>query len=132
MSETRTCEVRECAKTTREGKPYCPDHVERHLYVQWILEQISGMDHAAQEIKEHGTRAVDPDGPLVGEILDRLTNEPHLGFASVARLTKEVRRDAAVVRKVLYVASKRGLVILGKNKRGNSTVELIKRGEKKS
>lgn len=33
----RRCELPGCIQSTREGKPYCSDHVEMHPYVQAIL-----------------------------------------------------------------------------------------------
>lgn len=32
------CEV--CNAATREGKPYCPDHIDRGAYVRWLLERL--------------------------------------------------------------------------------------------
>jgi len=36
-----TCRIacRECGRTTRGGKPYCPDHVDRMTYVVALGEQ---------------------------------------------------------------------------------------------
>lgn len=125
MTELRRCIADHCVFATREGKPYCPDHVEEHWYVQGILKKIANMNRAEERIAEFGIRVVDPRGALAGEILDRLGAEPHWGYASVARLIREVRRQPAVVHKILYVLAKHGRVRLDRNNRGGRTVEIV-------
>lgn len=37
------CRAPGCSQGTREGKPYCSDHVDHHSYVQDLLAKMSAM-----------------------------------------------------------------------------------------
>ena len=41
---TRDCEAKGCAKTTREGKPFCSAHIEQAKYIQKILGILETRD----------------------------------------------------------------------------------------
>lgn len=36
------CEAKGCSNSTREHKPFCSNHVDRHPYVQKLLEPVDG------------------------------------------------------------------------------------------
>jgi hypothetical protein len=57
---TRHCEAvdkgtgRICTQSTREGKPYCPDHVENHPYVQDLLNRMEAVGITGPGIEVQG------------------------------------------------------------------------------
>jgi hypothetical protein len=63
---TRDCEAVGCRKSTREGKPYCSNHIEKAPYIVGILGKL---DQRAQEeaILEKGRRHIPQDGFFVKE-----------------------------------------------------------------
>jgi hypothetical protein len=50
-------------KTTREGKPFCPNHVEHHAYVQAILRILSDREEERDRVRRLGPGEVDISGP---------------------------------------------------------------------
>ena len=65
---TRSCEVKGCSKTTREGKPYCSPHVNESPYIQKILRKLEGRN-AEQVLLEKPRRLIPKDGFFVKEAL---------------------------------------------------------------
>ena len=49
MAATRTCAEPGCGKSTREGKPYCPDHV---FLTPYVADLVLRMDRRKKEQEE--------------------------------------------------------------------------------
>jgi hypothetical protein len=71
-----------CGKATREGKPYCVDHVLLHPYAASVAREITRR-HAEAE----GYADFDPQGTLAGDVVLAVA---HIGETSAARLRREV------------------------------------------
>lgn len=65
---TRECEVVDCGKTTREGKPFCSRHIESAPYIQEVQARLAR--RAGEEaILEAGVDEVPCDGFFVNEAI---------------------------------------------------------------
>ena len=72
VSRVRGCSDPGCMKTTREGKPFCPDHVELHPYVQGV---VAMRDLRETDLKELAKgQKVAESSLLFQEILIHITN----------------------------------------------------------
>lgn len=120
-STTRTCDVRGCVQTTREGKPYCPDHVEQHPYVQNILSILAEREAEEEKVRQRGARAVDPQGLTARELVLHLSLH---GARTVERLSRELQLDSKVLDGYVGALVRRGVVALGRTNRGSTVVRL--------
>lgn len=119
--KNRICEQPDCTQSTREGKPYCPDHVESHPYVQDILARIAERDDQDEKVAKRGARAVDLESLTVGEILQHLAFN---GARTEERLVRELNLDVKTLDGYLRALARRGYVSFGKTKRGSTVVKL--------
>ena len=120
-STTRSCKAPGCHATTREGKPYCPEHVEFHPYVQEILEILDRREEEEQLVRKRGPSAVDPEGLTAKELMLHLSLH---GSRTVERLSREFQLDATVMGNYVRALRNRGLVVLGRTTRGSTVVRL--------
>ncbi len=131
---TRYCEVPSCTQTTREGKPYCPDHVDRSPYVQDVLSYLATQEDEQDIAKRESERLkakpraklrdfVDLQGPTVKAILQQLDQH---GARTMERLARETNTDTDVLDIFVRALIKANIVVLGQTNRGSTTVRLIK------
>ena len=121
VSSTRFCEAPGCTHTTREGKPYCPDHVEQHPYVQDILFTLAEREAEEDRVRSTGAGAVDPQGLTARELVLHLSLH---GARTVERLSRELQLDSKVVEGYVHAMVGRGVVALGRTNRGSTVVRL--------
>lgn len=119
--KNRICEQPGCLQSTREGKPYCPDHVEMHPYVQTILARIAERDEQDEKVAAKGSRAVVLESVTVQEVLQHLAFH---GARTEERLVLELNLDTKTLSGYLGALSHRGYVSFGKTKRGSTLVKL--------
>jgi len=113
------CGTPGCLKTTREGKPHCPDHVEDHAYVQEILSQLAARDRELENVSKRGWRAVTLDGITATEILLYLRIH---GERTVERVRREhllSRYPKAVTRAYAQALANAKRVTVGRTTRGS-------------
>jgi hypothetical protein len=85
-SERRfACEV--CGGGTREGKPFCPEHVEQSPYVQSVVNALRAADDEIARVEKNGWQSVNIKGTKVAEILLHLRMH---GSRTLDRLLREV------------------------------------------
>lgn len=84
----------ECGKVTREGKPFCSDHVEHHDYVQRLIAHLNQLEAEEERVKLRGVRAARLDSPLMVEVVRVIMT---LGCCTEARLCKETQLDPKAV-----------------------------------
>ena len=120
-STTRFCDADGCYQTTREGKPFCPDHVELHPYVQSILSTLAEREAEEEKVRQRGSRAVDVAGLTARELVLHLSLH---GARTVERLSRELQLDAKVLDGYVGALVKRGVVALGRTNRGSTVVRL--------
>lgn len=120
----------ECLNTTREDKPYCSGHVGRFPYVQEILAQLANREHELLAVRQQGWRAVDIDGPVVKDILERLRKH---GPRTIERLRRDCLDgdgclDGAaqvVIAAYKNALARAGLITLGRTRRGSTTLRAV-------
>lgn len=120
-TSSRACAEPNCTDSTREGKPYCPDHVERHSYVQEILAILAAREAEEERVRTDGPVAVDPSGLTAQELLLHLSLH---GSRTVERLSREFQLDSRVMHDYVDALSERGQVVLGRTTRGSTVVRL--------
>lgn len=119
VSRVRDCSALGCVKTTREGKPFCPVHVEMHPYVQGVVEVRDAREAELKGIaKGH---KISEDSPLFQEILIHITN---YGTKTVERLARDLTIDVPIVKKLAHKMKHKGIITTSRTKRGSTTVSL--------
>jgi len=114
------CSAAGCDEATREGKPFCTEHVEEHDYVQDLLATLEAQDAEIQRVARLGARAVDPEGLTACEILNTLRVH---GPRTVRRLARELNHEAKVLEAYVKALERRGLVT--KDKKGRKRRRLV-------
>jgi len=125
-SGTTTCASQSCTAVTREGKPFCPVHVEDNPHAEWVVKQIS--DRAEEDaVVARG------DTPVSGYNIKGLTSQAILqqlseyGTRTKPRLCRELTLDRAVLDGYVEALLNRGLVVEGMTNRGTETLALRRR-----
>lgn len=103
----RHCDMEGCSQATREGKPYCSDHVEELPYVLEVQQRIAAREDEQAEAAKRGARAIDPYGPTARDILLSLWVN---GERSVARLAREMNLDFQLVQEYVKRLKKAKLI----------------------
>lgn len=120
-TQPRHCDVAGCTESTREGKPYCPDHVDHNPYVQELIAKLDERDEQDERVRRRGHKVVDMDSVTVAEILLHL--ELH-GARTEERLVRELNLGLDVLQPYLRALAKRGLVKFGRTRRGSTLLKL--------
>lgn len=121
-SVTRTCSTPGCGDTTREGKPYCTEHVESHPYVQFLLKRVADRDIEDEAVRMQGSSAVNIDGITVEEITLQLRTN---GTRTVERLCREIALDKSVIRSYIVAMKAAGLVTVSWTDRHSMAATLV-------
>lgn len=117
----RVCTLRGCFKSTREGKPFCPDHVDSNPYVQGILAQLKARDEEEELVRRHGACFVNVGEMRAQGLLEHL----HIhGDKTMERVAREVQLDVPTLKKYMTALKKVGLVTFGRTARGATIVRL--------
>ena len=114
------CKEKECDRTTREGKPYCSDHVEHSPYVRRVIEELELRDREAASLAKGGT--VSPNGHLVRETLLMLEQ----GSYTAAKLSRLMDISHNSTETLIREMSRMGLAHLGKTDRGSLIISKLK------
>jgi len=114
-----SCQAAGCQAQTREGKPYCSEHVTAHPYVQRLLETLEERESEQEDVRSNGCGAVDTAGPTAGEILRHLS---HNGPKTVQRIARDLQLELAVVRSYVRSLEGEGRVHLSQTSRGSFVV----------
>lgn len=113
------CAQRGCAEPTREGKPYCPRHVEGMPYVARLVMDLRAQQAEQERVRRSTRPALDPDGLTARELL--LLVEQH-GGRTVPRLAKDLQLEPSVVARYVAELRRCGRVRTGETRRGATTV----------
>ena len=119
-THTRNCRV--CSATTREGKPFCPDHVVDNPYVQSILHTMAERAAEEDEVRKRGAEAVNVTGLTAKELVLHLSLH---GARTVERLSRELQLDATVLKGYVGALTTDGKVAIGRTNRGSTIVRLV-------
>ena len=127
--QTRHCEMEGCGAATREGKPFCSEHVERHPYVQQVLAQLERRETEESRVFEQGARAVDPSGITAQEILQFIRVH---GPRTVPRLARELNLEVKTVTGYVRALERRKVVSTDTTRRGALIVRLYEQKARRS
>lgn len=114
---TSPCQNKGCAKTTREGKPFCSEHIERAPYVKRILTILKGRDEEEAKLLA-GEEEINPHGFFYKETLLLLRSKDFTGKALARRL--DISHAAA--RRLIDLMYAGGLCKRGNTSRGDLTI----------
>lgn len=90
----RFCEAG-CSQPTREGKPFCIDHIERQDYVQRLVERMKEKNLEEESVKTKGMGAVSPNSETVQEILRDLKVN---GIVTIPKLAARIGVEQKALR----------------------------------
>ncbi|MEZ6187722.1 MAG: hypothetical protein R3F62_22270 [Planctomycetota bacterium] len=113
--ESRKCGASGCAAATREGKPFCPEHVLKNPYVAGLLERIAEREAEEARVLRVGQRAVDPTGITAQEILSYVRVH---GQRSLPQLGRELTLDLQLVTSYVKVLESKHWLKTKRDKRG--------------
>lgn len=116
-SDTLPCEA--CGQPTREGKPYCPEHVDRQPYVAELLAELASQEEELAMVAMRGADAVDPSGLTARELLQLVRLH---GPRTVQRLGRELNIKPVLISCYVRALAQVGMVELGLSKRGKTVV----------
>jgi hypothetical protein len=118
----RRCSEPSCNQATREGKPFCSDHVELHPYVQRLLAELREREEADERVRRKGPRMVEPTSLTSQEILTFI----HVhGPKTVKRLARELNADLETLKIYAQGLKRLGLVKLTATRRKSTLVHPI-------
>ncbi len=117
----RKCDQEGCGRITKERKPFCPDHVEHHPYVQHLLGQMAKRQQEENRVRRLGGRGVDPKGLNATEILVQLRIR---GDRTAERLAFDLQIDLDLVETYLRSMAGRRLISVGRSDRGSLVASL--------
>lgn len=106
----RICTLQGCHEPTAEGKPYCPEHVERNPYVAALLAREGTRDHERAELEKGH---VDLHGTLAEEMLDILT----IGGGETFALSKSMGISWEATKRLARALERTGRVVLSRDAR---------------
>lgn len=118
-SQPRYCEEPGCGAATREGKPFCPTHVERNPYVQQVLATLRSREQADERVRQRGARPTDVHSLTAQEILHFTEIN---GPKTVRRLARELNQSIEVIRAYAKGLERQGLVSLTLTRRRRTVV----------
>ncbi len=120
----RHCELPDCRRATRAGKPFCPRHVDQHGYVQQLMVEIGAREQEVERVSRLGPRGVDFEGRTVADIMSYL--QVH-GNRTVPGLARELNLDCATLEDFVKALKRRGEVTTSVNRRGATVVALAQK-----
>ena len=120
--QLRQCGV--CSCSTREGKPFCPSHVEENSYVKWIHARLAEMEAevSCASVGHDGIPDIPPDGYLADEVVVILAS--YEGMATDKRINRRLMRGMPVVHGILNALARTGRVTLRKTRQGSIFAQL--------
>ncbi len=113
------CDAITCERTTREGKPYCSDHVELSPYVKGVMEELALRDTEARALAND--QPIKRDGHLVRETLLMLEQGAYTS-AKLSRLM-DIPHDSTET--LIRIMAREGLAKMSKTDRGALVISRI-------
>jgi hypothetical protein len=124
----RRCELAGCSLTVREGKPFCPDHVEENPYPGAIMAtlarrvkelELAEQDELELHLEGHHSQ-------LIAEAIHWLTiDEVTSKVITVCRLARDMRLTTPQAKGIANCLVREGLGFKGRSGRGTETIALI-------
>jgi len=133
-TNTPRCGAPRCDKSTRESKPFCPDHVAEAPYVAGVLGELKARSDELLRLKalieadaKKPWKTIDVRGGNCREVLRHLSM---FGGRTVERLNREVfqTHEALLTEHVVRALIDACLVSVVRTGRGSLMVSLLPRG----
>lgn len=121
-NQVKHCQIEGCEASTREGKPYCPEHVGRNDYVQQLMAKIAEKDNEAERVMTRGQKVISNDSITLQDIVQDLKLH---GSRTVARLSREFQLDSKIISGYVQRLVKEGRAETFRTNRGNESVRLV-------
>lgn len=121
LPSTRFCQHSTCEEMTREGKPYCPEHVDDHPYVRDLLAALAARQAEEERVRTRGSVEVDLDGITAREVVLHLSLH---GARTIERISRELQIDSDVVAGYVDALNERDLIDMSHTNRGSTVVKL--------
>lgn len=117
---TKSCQADGCSASTREGKPFCPDHVEKHGYVQNILMLLQKQDEEIEKVAKQGSiRPIKNDSLTAKELVQHI----HIhGARTLPRLSREFQIEEDVLTVYARYLVKNNRARMGRTSRGSKVL----------
>lgn len=112
VKRTLYCEKADCERVTREGKPFCTDHVDEHPYVKKVLAAIAYVEHL--QAKAAAGMRVSPTDVLANEIVHHLELR---GPLTEERIATELMRPIEAIQKYAKTLLRTKRLLLKEGKR---------------
>lgn len=111
-----------CGGGTREGKPYCPDHIDSHPYVQGVLNILAQQKEEQRRAIEEGIDHIAEDSLTVREIRSYLAQR---GDRTLPRISKDLQLDDGVIEVYADYMVGQDIVQTGMTSRNNVILRLV-------
>ena len=121
VRERPHCTLPGCDMRTREAKPYCPEHVEQHEYVQQLLERLEAREKELSRVRRRGARAVELDGIAAREVLSYLRCH---GPRTVRRIARDLNLELCLARAFVEGLKRQGALQTRRTRRRRVAAEL--------
>lgn len=116
----RHCEHPGCIMTTREGKPFCSDHVDHNPYAKLVLGELDRREDDDERAKKK-RRGVNVGSVTAVELLQNVADH---GPRTKERLCRELNIAMPVLDGYVDALRKEGKITLGRTSRGSEVVSL--------
>jgi len=122
-AQTRVCGYAGCHHGTREGKPFCSEHVGLNEHAQKVLAQIALREAEDARVTDVMTKVKDYNvrGITARSIVQNLAEH---GVRTKERLCRELNLERPVLDGYAKALINRGLLHLGRTGRGSETLSL--------
>ena len=114
---TSPCKAKPCTRSTREGKPFCSEHIENAPYVAHILEILAGRAQEETILRE-GVDEIPKDGFFYKETLLLLRSKNFTGKG----LSRRLDICHAAAKRLIVLMARDGLAKVDTTSRGDLTI----------
>ncbi|MCA8924041.1 MAG: winged helix-turn-helix domain-containing protein [Planctomycetes bacterium] len=118
---SKPCQRSDCEESTREGKPFCPQHVDHNPYAQHLLAKLEDLEREHRRVRLRGPAGVNLQGETCQEILRELGQQ---GRCSVARLAQTLALPYPLISSYVQALARSGRVVTSGFRRDRLQVQL--------
>ena len=120
-NKTKYCDEAGCEERTREGKDYCPEHINNLPYVQQLLDRIEKKEVEVAAVRKKGKKAVDPASENLKEVRTHLEFN---GSRTKKRLARELQLTSSGMEGFLDYLDDEDEITRSRTSRGDETIHL--------
>jgi hypothetical protein len=122
FNKTKYCSKERCEERTREGKEYCPEHVDNLPYVKQLLDRIQKKEAEVANVRKKGKKAVDPASENLKEVRTHLEFN---GPRTTKRLARELQLTSSGMEGFLDYLDEEEEIARSRTSRGDETIHLL-------